>query len=328
MPNFEKGRKNAPEACMWPIEKDLNYKDQLPEIVDRIVASCHEAKDIQHLDATALPSREGTLALLSDIESVLFPGYVGRNEVESSNLIYYIGEKINKIYDELSEQIMRAIRHDCFRQDDGECRHCYNEGKKHTLTFLNKIPQIRKKLEGDINAAFRGDPAAEGLDEIIFAYPGIKAVTIYRIAHQLWSQRVPILPRIMTEHAHTATGVDIHAGATIGENFFIDHGTGVVIGETTKIGNNVQLYQGVTLGALRLPRNPEGHLERHAKRHPTIEDNVTIYSGTTILGGETIIGEGSVIGGNIWLTHSIPPGSKVLMSPPKIEVLKQNGKPR
>ncbi len=323
MHRSKRGRKNIPDSCTWPMEIELNYREQLPDIVDDIVESCRSVNDIQHLDATAMPRRETIIELLSDIESLCFPGYVGRNEVESSNLIYYIGELTNKIYDELSTQIGRCIRHDCVRADDGECRHCLESSKEETISFLKKISKIRKLLSGDVRAAYGGDPAASNLDEIIFAYPGVKAVTIYRVAHELWGQRIPILPRIMTEYAHTITGVDIHPGAVIGENFFIDHGTGVVIGETTEIGDNVQLYQGVTLGALRLPKNAKGELERGVKRHPTIEDNVTIYSGTTILGGETVIGKGSVIGGNLWITQSIPPGSKVVLKVPEIEVIRK-----
>lgn len=324
MSEKNRGRVNVPPDCQWPVEEHLNYKSLLPDVVSKIVDSCHLEQDIQHLDATAMPSRENTIALLSDIESLLFPGYVGRNEVESANLIYYIGELANKIFDRLSVQIQRCIRHDCFRADDGECRHCVDSAKDHALEFLKRIPKIRKVLSGDVKAAYYGDPAAKGLDEIIFAYPGVKAVTIFRIAHELWLQQIPILPRIMTEYAHTVTGVDIHPGADIGNYFFIDHGTGVVIGETTVIGDNVQIYQGVTLGALRLPKNADGELDRDVKRHPTIGNNVTIYSGTTILGGETVIGEGSIIGGNIWLTHSVPPGTKVITETPKFEVRPTN----
>ena len=322
MPDFSYQRKNVPNDCCLPIENDLKYKQQLPGIVDKIILSCKEQKDIQHLDATSMPSREITISLLAEIKALLFPGYVGRNEIESANLIYYLGELVNKIFNALSIQIMRCIRHQCIREDDGVCRHCMEDSQEQTLAFLDKIPRLRALLSGDIHAAFGGDPAAKGLDEIIFAYPGVKAVTIYRVAHELWLQKIPILPRIMTEYAHTVTGVDIHPGATIGQNFFIDHGTGVVIGETTEIGDNVQLYQGVTLGALRLPKGPDGQLDRHSKRHPTIKDNVTIYSGTTILGGETVIGKGAIIGGNLWLTHSIPAGTKVVMPPPQVEIRK------
>ena len=315
-----RARKNIPKECLLPVEHDLKYKQQLPEIVNSILASCQKQTDIQHLDATAMPSRETTLSLITDIESLLFPGYVGRNEVESANLVYYIGELVNKIFDQLSVQIMRCIRHECVRTDDGICRHCTVVSQEETVSFLSKIPKLREMLALDILAAYEGDPAAKSFDEIIFAYPGVKAVTVYRIAHELWLQKVPILPRIMTEFAHSVTGVDIHPGATIGKHFFIDHGTGVVVGETTQIGDNVQLYQGVTLGALRLPINEKGELDRSVKRHPTIQNNVTVYSGTTILGGDTVIGQGAVIGGNIWLTHSVPPNTKVVWVPPETEM--------
>jgi serine O-acetyltransferase len=180
------------------------------------------------------------------------------------------------------------------------------------MRLFNKLAELRALLNEDVLAAFAGDPAAKSVEEIIFSYPAIQAITTHRIAHELYREEVPMIPRILSEHAHGKTGIDIHPGAQIGRSFFIDHGTGVVVGETCVIGNNVKLYQGVTLGALSLPRDSDGTLIRHRKRHPTIEDNVTIYSGATILGGETVIGEGSVIGGNVWLVESVPPHSKVL----------------
>lgn len=317
-------RENIPDECSWPLEDNLKFKKRLPAIVDRIVASCMTENDIQHLDATVMPSRETIIHLVADIEAVLFPGYVGRNEVESANLIYYIGELVNKIFNELSIQIQRCIRHECIRADDGVCRHCIQTSQEETLKFLEKIPEIRNRLSGDVRAAYGGDPAAKSLDEIIFSYPGVKAITIFRIAHELWLRKIPILPRIMTEYAHTETGVDIHPGATIGKNFFMDHGTGIVIGETTKIGDDVQIYQGVTLGALRLAKNEKGELDRNQKRHPTIGNHVTIYAGATILGGETHIGDGCVVGGNVWLTHSIPPNSKLVVVPTKEELKIRN----
>jgi serine O-acetyltransferase len=313
-------RKDRPDECVWPLEIDIQYKSQLPEVVDAILESCKTETTIQHLDATAMPSRDSVIELLGWIEAILYPGYIGRNEIESSNLLYYLGELSNKVFDGLSLQVMRSIRHECNRDSDGTCRHCVENAQVYALDFLRQVPALRSLLAEDVQAAYDGDPAAKSLDEIIFSYPGIKAITIFRIANVLWKQGIPILPRIMTEHAHTITGVDIHPGATIGRRFFIDHGTGVVIGETTDIGDNVQLYQGVTLGALRMPLDADGNLDRTAKRHPTIRNKVTVYSGTTILGGETVIGEGAIVGGNLWVTQSIPAYTKVVNVPPEMRV--------
>jgi len=216
----------------------------------------------------------------------------------------------------LSEQIAHSIRHECFRYDL-PCTECEEQGQKFALTLLESIPSIRKILATDVQATYIGDPAAKSHDEIIFSYPGIFAITVYRVAHKLFEFKVPLLPRIMTEYAHSLTGIDIHPGANIGESFCIDHGTGVVIGETTVIGKNVRIYQGVTLGALSLPKNAGEHL-RGKKRHPTIEDDVIIYSGATILGGDTVIGTRSVIGGNVWITKTVPPDTKVIMETPKL----------
>ncbi len=222
----------------------------------------------------------------------------------------------------LSEQISLSIRHDCFRYDQ-PCTDCEENGHKIALELLEEIPRIRRILATDVKASYEGDPAAKSFDEIIFSYPGIFAIAVYRVAHQLFKAGVPLLPRIMTEHAHSVTGIDIHPGAEIGESFVIDHGTGVVIGETTNIGKNVRIYQSVTLGALSIPRNA-GDEFRGKKRHPTIEDDVIIYSGATILGGDTIIGARSVIGGNVWLTQSIPPDTTVALESPRLTYKSKN----
>jgi serine O-acetyltransferase len=227
-----------------------------------------------------------------------------------------MGQAVTALFDMLSEQITHSIRHDCFRYDLS-CSDCGDRGYETALAVLESIPSIRKILATDIRAAYEGDPAAKSHDEIIFSYPGIYAMSVYRVAHRLFELNVPLLPRIMTEHAHSITGIDIHPGARIGESFVIDHGTGVVIGETTVIGNNVRIYQGVTLGALSLPKNA-GEKLRGKKRHPSIADDVIIYSGATILGGDTVIGERSVIGGNVWITESVPPDTTVMMEPPRL----------
>ncbi|MGD9287544.1 MAG: serine acetyltransferase, partial [Desulfobacterales bacterium] len=224
--------------------------------------------------------------------------------------------------DMLSEQIGLSIRHDCFRYEQ-PCTECEEQGHRLALELLKEIPSIRRTLATDVAASYDGDPAAKSYDEIIFSYPGIFAVAVYRIAHKLFEFGVPLLPRIMTEYAHSVTGIDIHPGAEIGESFVIDHGTGVVIGETTKIGKCVRIYQSVTLGALSIPKN-SGDQFRGKKRHPTIEDDVIIYAGATILGGNTVIGARSVIGGNVWLTTSVPPDTTVTLESPMLTYKSKN----
>jgi serine O-acetyltransferase len=230
-------------------------------------------------------------------------------------LNYHVGELISNIQDKLFQQVRNAIRHQATRRG-AECPTCDETAEAIVDEFLGSIPQLRAILATDVLAAFEGDPAAADTDEIIFSYPGLLAITIFRIAHELHKQQVPLIPRIMTEHAHTLTGIDIHPGATIGDFFFIDHGTGVVIGETTLIGNRVKLYQGVTLGALS---TRGGQTLRGAKRHPTLEDDVTVYSGASVLGGETIIGKGAIIAGNVFLTQSVPPHTRVSMKNPELQ---------
>jgi serine O-acetyltransferase len=254
--------------------------------------------------------------IIQRMKDILFPGYFTREKLDPVNLSYNTGQAVSILFDLLSEQICHSIRHDCFRYDQ-ECSECFEQGHEIALQFLQTIPWLRKILATDVNAAFEGDPAAKSYDEIIFSYPGILALMVYRIANKLYSFGVPLLPRIMTEHAHSITGIDIHPGADIGKGFVIDHGTGVVIGETTVIGDNVRIYQGVTLGALSLPKGA-GERFRGKKRHPTIEKDVIIYSGATILGGDTVIGARSVIGGNVWLTASVPPDTKVIMKDPEL----------
>ena len=227
-----------------------------------------------------------------------------------------MGHSVSVLFEKLFEQIVNSIQHDCFRYDL-PCSECIERGQKICLDFLDAIPSLQKILATDVRATYDGDPAAKSYDEIIFSYPGIYAITVYRVAHVLFELGVPLLPRIMTEHAHSETGIDIHPGAKIGERFVIDHGTGVVVGETTVIGKNVRIYQGVTLGALSVPKD-EADLLRGRKRHPAIEDDVIIYSGATILGGDAVIGARSVIGGNVWITESVPPDTQVIMENPRL----------
>jgi len=295
------------------------HEDELPEVVDRIVATYEDVSKINHLGLRLLPSREAIVEILHGLKEILYPGYFGRRHFTRKNIRYHIGDRVYRVFRGLSEQIYRSILHEC-RRSTGECDHCRGIAQGSALRFLKRIPDIRRMLAGDVQALYDGDPAAKSLDEIIFSYPGLEAVTVYRIAHELWEMQIPLLPRIMTEIAHSATGIDIHPGARIGRNFFVDHGTGVVIGETCEIGDNVKIYQGVTLGALSFPKDERGAVIRGRKRHPTIGDHVTIYSGATLLGGETVVGKGSTVGGNVWLTHSVPPNSVVAVEEPGLKV--------
>lgn len=303
-------------ACKIDVASLAQHRKKLPPIVEKIVDNCNDSECFNHIDYEPIPSMASVVDILQRLKEIIFPGYFTRDKLDPVNLKYAMGQAISKLFDLLSEQICRSIRHDCFRYDL-ECSECSEQGHEFTLQFLETIPELRRLLTTDVSAAFEGDPAAKSYDEIIFSYPGILALTVHRIAHQLHLLGVPLLPRIMSEYAHSVTGIDIHPGARIGKGFVIDHGTGVVIGETTVIGNNVRIYQGVTLGALSLPKGA-GEKFRGKKRHPTIEDDVIIYSGATILGGDTVIGAGSVIGGNVWLTESIPPETKVLMKEPEL----------
>ena len=291
------------------------FKSKLPKVVPEIIAGMGRDQSPDHLGFPFLPSHKQMVEIIDLAYTILYPGYFGEQGIDKNNLGFYIGNQVNKLYAVLSRQVARCLMHKCFEPGKMHCHECVKKGKKDAFEIIEKIPQIRKMLQGDIKAAFDGDPAAKDYQEIIFCYPGIKAVTIYRIAHELNKMQIPFLPRMMTEYAHSITGCDIHAGAQIGNNFFIDHATGVVIGETSVIGNNVRIYQGVTLGSLRFPKDKEGNLLRDIKRHPTIEDDVIIYANATILGGETVVGKGSVIGGNVWLTQSVPPNSKITTEP-------------
>jgi serine O-acetyltransferase len=300
------------DQCSVDLEIKEEYRAQLPRIIDEIVESCKTVPTIAHYDTAMIPSKESVIDILEDLKDLLFPGYFRHQGFDSYSLSYHLGNLVNDIFEKLAAQIARSIRHEC-RRLHSLCTQCLERGQKDSLAFLKKVPMLREILAGDVQAAYDGDPAAKSLDEIIFSYPCILAITVYRVAHEIHVQGVPVLPRIMTEYAHGVTGIDIHPGAKIGKNFFIDHGTGVVIGETTVIGDNVKLYQGVTLGALSVQKELANR-----KRHPTIEDEVTIYAGATILGGGTVIGKGSIIGGNVWLTASVPPNSRIYHTPSQI----------
>ena len=305
------------ESCRSVFEFSTQIRDQLPSIITGLVESSLDPELFAHVNAELIPSMLKTVEIIQRARVLLFPGYFNNGQVLDKNrLEYAIGTETISLFDILSKKIALSIRHDCQRHQL-VCTQCQERGLREAIRFIELLPQMRKILTTDVQAAYDGDPAAKTIDEIIISYPGILAITIHRMAHQLWLQEIPLLPRMMSEYAHSITGIDIHPGATIGSSFFIDHGTGVVIGETTEIGQRVRIYQGVTLGALSLPKEEVDQL-RYAKRHPTIEDDVTIYAGATILGGNTVIGDGSVIGGSVWITHSVPPGTKVFLAPPKL----------
>jgi serine O-acetyltransferase len=312
------------KTCKIDVEAVANYRTRLPEVAEAIIASCAEHECPTHIDYDPIPSRQVVVEIIDRLRELLFPGYFSREKIDPVTLRYSLGQATAGTFDLLSEQICRSIRHDCLRYDQA-CTDCENRGHDLALKLLEDIPAIRRILATDVRATFEGDPAARSHDEIIFSYPGVYAMAVYRVAHRLFEQGVPLLPRIMTEHAHSITGIDIHPGADIGGSFVIDHGTGVVIGETTRIGRNVRIYQGVTLGALSLPKDA-GNQYRGKKRHPTIEDDVIIYSSATILGGDTVIGARSVIGGNVWITESVPPDTRVVMEAPRLIYKARNGK--
>jgi serine O-acetyltransferase len=274
---------------------------------------------IHHLDRRPLPAHAEIIGVLTALHEILFPGYVGAQGLTGTALRLHVEARMAWLYETLTEQINRAINHgkkiaDACDVTDKAAADC-------AAAFLTRLPTVRATLATDVQAAYDGDPAAGCFDEIIFSYPGLYAIMTYRLAHELQRLRVPLIPRIMTEYAHHRTGIDIHPGTQIGARFFIDHGTGVVIGGTAIIGDNVKLYQGVTLGAFSFDKDGQGALVRNTKRHPTIEDDVVVYAGATILGGDTIIGRGAIIGGNVWLTHSVPPGTHVRQESPNLRII-------
>lgn len=293
-----------------------HFYDAIPVTVKSLFDSCKSDGCFDNVDSIAIPSNESVVRIIQKVERIIFPGYFRQDRLASANLEYFLGQESIGLFDDLSDQIVKALRHDCLRSDQ-PCSQCLEQSHKASLKFIQELPDLRPVLARDVRAALDGDPAAKSYDEVIFSYPGLFAITVYRIAHILHKLNVPLLPRMMTEQAHSLTGIDIHPGAKIGESFFIDHGTGVVIGETTEIGNRVRLYQGVTLGALSLPRD-EVEQYRDKKRHPTIEDDVVIYSNATLLGEKAVIGARSIIGGNVWITEAVPPDTKVLLKPPEL----------
>jgi serine O-acetyltransferase len=291
--------------------------EKIESLVSEIARTYKDDSGINFIDTSNLPVRDKILDVLDLFGELLFPGYTGKKEVTKSNINFIVGDVLCQVYAGLSEQIERAYKYRCRMEkcDSGDCR---TMAEDVTRYLLSRLPKIRELLKGDVGAAFDGDPAAKSYEEIVISYPYIIAIATYRIAHELYIKEVPLIPRIMTECAHAKTGIDIHPGAKIGRSFFIDHGTGVVIGETTVIGDNVKIYQGATLGALSFPKDERGRIIKGGKRHPTIEDNVIIYAEATIL-GDVVIGRGTVIGGNVWIKESVPAG--VTVTTPKADLV-------
>jgi serine O-acetyltransferase len=300
---------------------DFRLKEQLPELTERIVRTYSNVSSISHLGHCPLPSGEAIVSIVDDLKEIIYPGYRRREGLHVGNVLYHVGDLVDRLHDQLTTQIARALRHEAGASVDAPCDVDYEAlGQAKTLLFLERIPDLRATLALDAQAALDGDPAVSTLDEVIFSYPGLEAVTIYRLAHELRLLEIPFIPRMMTEWAHSKTGIDIHPGANIGRHFFIDHGTGVVIGETCDIGDHVKLYQGVTLGAISFQTDSDGQLVRGTKRHPTIEDRVVIYANATILGGRTVVGHDSVVGSNVWLTRSVAPHTTVLLEKPNLRL--------
>ena len=277
-------------------------------LIDGILDSYDRYGGINRSESENFPNRQNVIIVLQDLQCLIFPGFRVEEDISPTNIRYITGTRVNNVIATLTKEIQKALVYTVSTQkgntDNIENSHCFKLAEHTALALLEELPEIKRKITLDVEAVFKGDPAARSKEEIILSYPGLEAILIYRIANFLYTNGVPIIPRIMSEYIHGKTGIDINPGATIGESFFIDHGTGIVIGETTVIGNNVKIYQGVTLGALSVKKEL-----KNKKRHPTIEDDVTIYAGATILGGETTIGKGSTIGGNTWVTHSIPAGT-------------------
>jgi serine O-acetyltransferase len=291
----------------------------LPRLVDAMLASYRRDARGQHVNRRFLPSRDEIHDIVERLLELFYPGYYGRQDLTDENLPFHVGNLLSTLREKLERQIETCL---CFAREAAGtgAGGCAESARQASAALLGRLPAIRDALILDVQAAYDGDPAAQSLDEVILAYPGFRAITVHRVAHELYRLGVPLMPRILSEWAHTETGADIHPGASIGESFFIDHATGVVVGETSTIGRGVKLYQGVTLGALSHPRDAEGRVVRQTKRHPSVEDGATLYAHATVLGGATVVGAESIVGGSVFLTRSVPPGSKVAMKPPELSV--------
>ncbi len=318
--SWENPRASGPPGATRP------QTDEFPSLVDQLCSPCNgdESSVLRGPGHGPLPSRDVLSTAVEDLRSVLFPGYFGTSELSKGSMRFHIGSTLDRLLGVLQEQIWRGLCFDCTEVTVTSCAICQHRSLDCTRSFFNKLPEIQQKLSRDVLAAFQGDPAAPSPDEVVFSYPGLLAITNYRIAHELFLLHVPVIPRIITELAHGATGIDIHPGARIGEGLFIDHGTGVVIGETCEIGDRVRIYQGVTLGAKSFPMDKNGNAMKGTKRHPIVQDDAIIYSGATILGRVTI-GRGSTIGGNVWLDHDVAPGSVITQARVRSELFQNGG---
>ena len=299
----------------------------LDAAVDAMLASYGRDVRAKHMNCRYLPSRDEIIGIVRLLFELFYPGYYGRQDLNDENIRYHLGTLLSTVRGKLHQQVRQCLgfasedRRGC-EEPNGDA--IADRALELADELIARLPAIRDQLIADIQAAYDGDPAAGSLDEIILSYPGLLAVTIHRVAHELHGMGVPLMPRIMSEWAHAQSGADFHPGARIGRSFFIDHATGVVIGETSDIGNNVKLYQGVTLGAISHPKDERGRVIRDTKRHPTVEDGATLYANATVLGGETIVGATSVVGGSVFLTRSVPRSSRVAVKPPELRVV-QNG---
>lgn len=280
---------------------------RIKEVTDAIISDYGKGRYIDKENTFSQPDKDAVIDIIGKVQKLIFPGFYKSKDYHYYTTANFASTLVEDILFNLIKQINLSMRY-CHEYDDLSDEAVLDKAKEISFSFLEQIPKIRAYIDTDLQAEFDGDPAAENKDEIVYSYPGLYAIMVYRIAHELTLLGVPMVPRIMTEYAHSKTGIDINPGATIGKYFFIDHGTGIVIGETTKIGDNVKVYQGVTLGALSTRK---GQQLRGKKRHPTIEDNVTIYAGASILGGKTVIGKGAVIGANCFITSSVPAGAKL-----------------
>jgi len=306
---------------------DVPGQGGLSELTSRLLESFQELDSIQHLDQGLLPSSQTLVEIINDLKAVVFPGYKHPRDLDGvdlhwANLAQDLGNLVGRLERRLTDQIARALRLDAASHtaSDGDSLTTSIDGRAReiAISFLEALPRIRRLIATDVQAAYDGDPAAGNLDEIICCYPGIEATTVFRLAHELRTLHVPLIPRMMTEWAHGRTGIDIHPGARIGPGFFIDHGTGVVIGETCEIADHVKLYQGVTLGALSFQTDSDGNLVRGTKRHPTIQRKAVIYANATVLGGNTVVGANSVIGAGASITKSVPPNTVVTLEKPSL----------
>ncbi|MEE8170372.1 MAG: serine acetyltransferase [Phycisphaerae bacterium] len=311
---------------------EFDLGPRLAPLVNRVVDSIVRHARIRHVDRGFLPSRAGIIEVSQLLLELSYPGFFGRQDLDSTNVTYHVGELLPRLGQKLFHQIFRAL---CYENElegrydpngaEDQAVPFHQRARDVSLGFLNRIPEVREILADDVEAAYDGDPAAPNTDEVVVAYPGVLAVTIHRYAHVLYELDIPLLPRIMSEWMHGETGIDIHPGARIGRRFFIDHGTGVVIGETAEIGDNVKIYQGVTLGALSFIKDERGRMVRGYKRHPTVRDGVTLYANAIVLGGDTELSENSVIGGSTFITTSIPADCVVSIKPPELKMRTQTG---